>query len=274
MLDFGAIVRKYIRLPWKVYSGQKDYRDRELAATVAHECGATDAFKQEPAYADLDKIFLSIAPMITLELDRNIGGEEFRKRNVVWPNLPQAERDAVLQTLNLRPAQHDSVLLLEPNNMWRHRLTSYIAAAYAFTTYRLPYVMTFDQLTHAAFDSIHYETHVEKAMRSHGLLIILGAGAPRPGADKVYGFLSTVLEQRMRKGLRHMFIDVPEGELMEALSNKETVTRKQVSAMYSSLLPMSYRMGNWLHGENVYIVPVDWVDGQEIANERRKTTII
>jgi hypothetical protein len=267
---FTDIVPKFIRFPWKVFSGKEHFRDAEVAASVAFDCGGMEFFKQEPSDDELSSILHAIAPPIIMSLVHG-KGESLQKRNK-WPALSVEEQSCVLGTLNLVPAKHSSILMLAVDNEWRFRMASYIAAAYAFTTYTKPYVLTYDKLVQLAFNSLNGDSFEMTEARRAGLLILIGTGGPIAGAERVYGFLSSILSKRMSQGKIHIFIDSPEGSVLVNMMKKTRVQKDDVIKMYQDIFPQSLRVHNLFFGPSVYIDPIDRLES--VQDERRKTIVI
>jgi hypothetical protein len=271
MMDFFEVAAKYLRFPWDVYHGNEHFRDAEIAASVAFECGAGDFFKEVPSPDHMRDILHTCAKAVTLALIRG-RGETLQQRNR-WNFLTDDERKFILQITGLDTARHKSVLLLSIDADWRFRVASYVAAMYAFTTYTKPYVIAYDRFVQAAFNSFETDSFEMADLRRAGLLILVGAGGPVRGADKVYGFLSSLLSKRMAQGKLHMFIDAPDGNVLDTMLSGRQATRDEVRKMYRDIFPPSLRMDNMLFGPSVYLDPIDRpLTG--FADERGKAVII
>ena len=269
-MTFHDIVPKFVRLPWKVFDGREHFRDAEVAASIAFDCGAADFFKTVPSPEELPDVLQSLAAPMVLTMLRG-KGESLQKRNK-WNSLSQSEKHCVLDFLGLSSAHHNSLLMLTVDNDWRFRMASYIAAAYAFTTYTKPYVITYDRLVQMAFNSLSGDSFEAAEMRGSGLLILIGTGGPIAGAERVYGFLSSLLAKRLSQGKLHMFIDAPDGPVLTAMMKGDRVYRDDVMKMYQAIFPQSLRVHSLFFGPNVYIDPIDHLEAAR--DERRQATVI
>lgn len=269
-MDIISIARKFIRFPWEVYDGKQHFKDEEIAASVAFDCGGTDRFKQPPSAEELPEVLQSIAIPVALSLFQG-RGESLKKRNR-WPTLTEEEKAFFLRTTCLNPSRHKMVLMLAVDPDWRYRMQSYIAAAYAFTTYTKPYVIFFDRLVQVAFNSVNGDPFEAVEMRNAGLLMVIGTGGPIVGAERVYGFLASLFNKRTMSGKMNMFVDVPDGAVLSNMMKETRVSRDDVVAMYQDIFPLSLRMHSYLYGPNVYIDPIDRMEKSQ--DERRQTIVI
>jgi hypothetical protein len=266
MLLFEDVLRKYVRMPWDSYSG----KGLDVLNSVAFDSGGGEFFKEPPSEELRPVILHSIAIAVTIAL-RHSAGEALQQRNK-WRLLSKQEQNLVLTALNLQP-KHTSVLQLFFDSSLPARLASYIAAAYALTTYTKPYVVSFDRLAQYVFQSLAVDCYEMKAVRRAGLLIILGTGGgAMAGAEKVYSFLNELLSYRLSKGRQHVFIDSPDGDLLTAMLAGKIITREDVIKMYKSIFPPALRMHNFFFGYNVYIYPVEQLE--VLTGERREATVI
>lgn len=265
-MTFEQIVPKFIRLPWLQYAG----KDAEVASSVAYDCGGMDFFREAPGPENMPLVLHSIATPIVLALHRGTS-ESLQKRNR-WGALTGKEQALVLDTLALKPEQHNAVLQLVVDQDWRFKIASYMAAAFALTTYTKPCVMTYDKFVQVAFSSLSGDTFETKAIRGAGLFILVGTGGPIAGAERVYGFLSSLLSKRQAGGKLHVFMDAPDGKVLVNMMKGVRVSRDDVMGMYQSIFPQSLRIHNLLFGPNVYMDPIDKMES--VRNERRQTAIV
>ena len=258
-MDFEGILSKYIRLPWVVLGGREHPNDAEVAAAVAFDCGAGDFFKQVPEDRAMLRVLHSIAIPVTISLLHG-RGDALQQRNR-WSSLSAEEKAVLLNTVKLDPVKHKSSLMVFWDDTWRFRMASYIAAAYALTTYTKPYVITFNRLVQITLASLGGDSFEMSQLRQSGLLVVIGAGGDVAGAEKVCGFLSSVLSERTAKGRQHVFIDAPERQLLEVMktSKKPMVRSSDVESMYKEIYPSSRRMDSLLFGPCVHMYPMDLV---------------
>ena len=94
-------------------------------------------------------------------------------------------------------------------------------------------------------------------MRNAGLLIVTGLGVPSKMNETAYTILQDVLTMRAMSGKMNMFIDTPQGELLETFSNRTLPNREDVVKAYIKMFPASYRMHNLLVGPGVHIAGID-----------------
>jgi hypothetical protein len=269
-MHFGDIVRKYIRLPWEVYDGKQHFKDAEIAQHVAHSCDAKDFFKVRPIPEDYADILFAMAVPLTIAMYR--GKAEALKKREKWTALPEGEKRFVLDHLNLDPKRHLSMVSLIKDEEWQFRIASYIAAAFAFTTYLKPQVITFDELADIGTHDFNEESIKAKLIRNSHLLIIVGSGGGHRGSERAYAYISSLLTGRWLHGQGHMIIDAPEGTLLTKMLIGEDITRQDVMKTYEDMFPAKLRMSKFLYGYNVYVDPIERLERE--ANERRQTVTI
>lgn len=271
-MELETVLRKYVRMPWEVWTGTEHFKDREISDYVNFEAFAGDAFKNAPNERQYNAILQSIASAMTIALVAGTG-DELSKRNR-FPTLLDEEKKFIFRTTGINPVEHDSVLFIVQKEKSIQSLASYIAAAYAFTTWTKPFVASFEKITAVAFQSLRDGSKEEKAMRTAGLLIVTDFGMPTKTNDTAYAFLKDLLTMRAMRGRINMFIDTPSDIVLQRILDKKIPTRQDVVSTYVKMFPPQYRLHNLLVGAGVHIPMIDKYTMTEGVNESRKAVVI
>jgi hypothetical protein len=269
MNDFMTIARKFIRLPWEVHDGKYDFHDEPITQSLAHSVGAKDYFKVPPA--DNELLYVTRVMAVPIIIASGCSRCETLQERNRWKLLSDGERQFVLNELGLDAGKHRSVLYLGVDTVLTAKMASYMAAAFAYTTYVKPKVIstqTFADLLHDSFTDFTAMNDLNRA----GLLIITDFGSGfAVGMDKVYASLGNFLREYASKNGVGVIMDYPADDIALALQGGRAVTRQQVGIMYSQAFKPELRMAPVLTGLNVYQFPIDM---QGVARERRKTVVI
>ena len=265
-MNFEQVLRKFIRFPWLPVTE----RDEDVLRSVQSRCGGFEHFRETPDPRILQAVLHSCAiPIIqTQHMTRSPSTME-RNR---WGTLTPEEQKFVLDTLALNPRQHTSMLHLGIDHATNVRISYYVAASFALTTYTKPYLLHFDNLVQMALTSAQGDSFELADARMSGLLILMGTGGSVMGAEKVCGFLASLLRQRQHRGMTHAFLDVPDGEVLTKMMRNKLVSLEDVMKMYQSIFTPAMRMQAMMFGPNVYINPITRLENA--GNERRQATVI
>jgi hypothetical protein len=251
----NEILRRFIRLPWQEFEGEGAAKYREITSDVRYNCGANDAFRKAPVGADTENELLQSIAIPVIIAAMYSDNQQFQER-VGWNRLPEKDRELVLRCLGIE-REHDSMLVLVKETRGLMSVASYLAATYALTTYIKSYVVMFDELESLAFDLNKDDSALYNNVLSCGLLVIVGFGSGnRVGADRIYGFIRSLLDRRVAKhGGTHVIVDTAEEAVSNLLYNGAFVQRHCVEDMYRDIFPPHLRVFRILTGRGVYIYP-------------------
>jgi hypothetical protein len=267
------ILRQFIVVPWEEFQGPERCKLKEIAADVAYACGAGKYFYQAPKNVEAEGRILQSIAISVIDLFENYDHELVRLHSHQWFGLSDDERSGLLKFLGLNTYVHETMLGFAPSVRERRNWASYIAAGYALTTYKKPHVISFEDLA-GLIQSYEWDnSQPYKDMLGAGLLIILGTGGGKRGNEsRIYGSLRTFLERRTELNRYNIFLDVPEGDVIEAMELGRVLDRKAINKMYQDMFPPDFRMHGMLVGSASYIYPLAV---QEAAlNERGQATVI
>lgn len=267
-MELESILRKFVRFPWEVYDGRGHFKDREISDYLCATAGAEAFFKTCPPVEQKQKVLQLIASVVSMALVNGSGAEVKENR---FDDLSDAEKKFLFNQTGYNPVEHSALLLIVSKIQTSIVSSSYVAAAYAFTTHIKPFVCTFDKVVAIASQSLREGSSEEKAMRTAGLLIINGLGNPSRANETAYSFLHDMLTARAIAGRMNMLVTAPQGELLEKLAKKEPFNRKDVVSTFLKLFPVSYQMHDKIFGVDVHM---PFIDCLEINNECRQTTVI
>lgn len=267
-MELESLLRKFVRFPWEVYDGREHFKDREISDYLSATAGAESFFKTCPPDSHKGKVLQLIASVVSMSLINGSGAEV--KENKL-EDLSVAEKKFLFAQTGYNPVEHSSILLIVSKIQTSVVFSSYVAAAYAFTTRIKPFVCTFDKVVAIASQSLREGSAEEKAMRKAGLLIINGLGNPSRANETAYSFLQDVLSARSIAGRINMLVTAPQGDLLGKIATGERFKRKDVVATFLKLFPVSYQMHDKIFGVDVHM---PFIDCLEINNECRQTTVI
>lgn len=265
-MDLEKFIRRYVRMPWEVWNGKQNFRDKDISKDIAFCCNAGEYFKEEPSPEERKTIIKAIAEVMTIAFTKQSGGE-LEKRNR-FKDLSEEDKNDVRTYLGIKPT-HTSILHINTNEELVPKIASYVAAAYGFTTWQKPYVVDFDLLSAVAEHSKIERCEQESDMRCAGLLIITDLDLPSRANIDTYSFLLNLLSMRIRKQRLNMFFHPPLGGLQKIYFQGKIPTRLEVVEAYLSAIPAQYFIHNSFTGMNVHI---SCVDKMEMIAERKNTT--
>ena len=264
-MELENLVRKYVRMPWEVWKGQEDCRDRDVAKDIAFHCNAGEYFKEEPLPEERKTIIQALAEVMAIAFTKQSGGD-LEKRNR-FKELPEEDKANIRSYFGIKKP-HMSVLRINTDEELIPKIASYVAAAYGLTTWQKPYVTDFDLLAAVAEHSKIERCEQETEMRCAGLLIITDLDLPSRANIDTYAFLLNLLNMRTRKQRMNMFFHPPVGDLQRIYQQGNIPTRLEVVDAYLSAIPARFIIHNSFTGQNVHISDVDKMD--MIREQQRK----
>ena len=270
-LELEPILRKIMRFPWEVCQKNSNFKDKEIADYVTFHAFAGDAFKDPPRdEADREMILHTCANAMVIALTTQ-RGKPFDDRNRFY-ELSDDEKQYLFATLAINPLEHESILQFTQKTSTSLRLASYVAAAYAFTTYTKPFVLSFEKLADIAYQAQRDGTVEETALRQAGLFILTDLGAPSRVNETAYSFLLGILNRRSSLHRMNMIFDLPRGLLLKSFHEDAVPTRLEVIDTYLSAFPRSLCMDSHLVGGSVHMPLIDNVEVR--SGEHRKAITV
>lgn len=256
-MDFEKVLRKFVRFPWEVWDGRENWEDKKVGQTVASSCFAKEFFKSPPA-DEKERLYVlqSIAHVMVLALLTQRGGE-IDKRNK-FHTLSAEEKKFLFRILAINAVEDEAVLQIVKKEAMVAKLASYVAAAYAFTTWTKPFVLDFDRMDAIAYHAAHVgASDEEKNLRTAGLLIVTGLGSPTKTNEPSYALLHKILATRAAAGRMNVFYDTPKGDMLLAMREGLLPTREEVVRVYLKAFPPHTMMQNFLVGFGVHMPFID-----------------
>lgn len=266
-MEFEEMVRQFVRMPWEVWKGQENFKDNEISQDLVHSAHAGDYFKQEPKDEDRPTVIKAIAEVMVIALTKQ-SGDCLEERNK-FKALPEAQKEKLRNYLGIDKC-HANILRISSDNAMTPMLVSYVAAAYAFTTWTKPYVIDFDLLSAVAEQAKTERCQEETNMRCAGLLIIKGLDLPSYSNIDTYSFLLKLLNMREQHQRINMFFHTPFGKLQNLYFKNLVPNRTDVIDAYLEVIPHKYLIHNSFVGKNVHICEVDKVDMIIKSKEQQK----
>lgn len=256
MSDLEFIIRKFVRLPWEVCDGAQNYKDKEIADSVAYSCHAGTVFREPPVDARELELVLHTCARVLIIAFLTQRSKSLVERNK-FKTLTDEEKQFLFRSLYIDPLQHDSVLEVQRTQSTCARLASYVAAAYALTTYTKVFVADFEFLLGVSYQAMREPSPDEKSIRSAGLFLLTELGSPTHGYETTLGFLRHMLAMRATEGKMNMFFDIPHGKILQVLNAGKVPRRSELIDYYNEAYPPQFRLDAFLVGGNVHIPLVD-----------------
>ncbi len=253
-MDLEKMIRPYVRMPWEVWKGQENFKDNDIARNLVFGANAGDYFQKEPTPKHRMMVLKTIAEVMTIALATQSGGV-LEERNK-FKDLPEEQKEEVRHYLGIDEC-HTSILRISENNAIIPMLASYVAAAYALTTWTKPYVADFNLIAEVADYAKIEKCQQESDMRCAGLLIITDLQPPTYPNTEAYAFLRNLLSMRERKQRMNMVFHAPVDPLQKIYAKKELPSRLGVVEAYIATFPSQFMITNSLVGQNVHICEVD-----------------
>lgn len=261
-MSLETILRKFVRLPWEVCETSDDPKDEEISDYVAYQAFAGTGFRTPPQDERQKQLVLqSIANVMVISFLTQ-GGEELTRHNR-FKDLSGSEKLFLYKHLGIDPLEHDSVLQITKNEAESGMISSYVAAAYAFTTRTKVFVVNFEKLSDIAYYALNDTSQEEKRMKTAGLLIFTGLGTPARSNETVYAFMQNILSMRGAVRRMNIFYDIRHGEILRCCNENKLPTRKEAFETYMNMFPLSYRLDCHLVGPGVHIPAVDKYAGEK-----------
>jgi hypothetical protein len=248
------VLRNCIRFPWDVSKSPVNsgkFNDSAVMERLEHESGFSSCFMVRPNDKALPHVMQSIA-LPTLMSLLHTKTRTVTERSL-WKGLRPDVQD---QILSLYPDfdREDHIFLFHMVQKQKQILTmaSYMAATFAFTTYTVPLMIDFDDVTRALFSSMNGDFALSNAIEHAGLLIVLYPLGVYPGVDKISGPLFTMFAKRSDLGRPTVFLDLPQHDFARKISENRVPTREDFKTMAQMSVAGATRFGYYLAGPNTY----------------------
>ncbi len=222
--EFREAIRKVIRFSPDVVNGNLGGVDNQIQKSLLNEIRINPVF-QKPI---VDGQMQSIALPTVMALNNSV--DPYLQKHNPWNGLSREDQKAITDFYGLHRI-HKMVFHIVNIPEEIDVLASYMAATFAFTTKKVPDVVSMGEVIQAVANSYWEETQALTFMKRVGLLVVKDVMGAYTGLNKISGSVREVFSNRLYKKRATVFINAGSDKILDLLDSDKEIVRSDIYEM-------------------------------------------